>query len=117
MDADFNSAQALAVLFDLSKDINRLRTQEGYPNEALEPLQKRMMDLAATLGLKLEAMPETAAEKAADPFIELLLDLRGKLRGAKQWALADELRDRLKELGVAIEDRPEGTIWKYSDRT
>jgi len=117
MDADFNSAQALAVLFDLSKDINRLRTQEGYPNEALEPLQKRMMDLAAALGLKLEAMPETAAEKAADPFIELLLDLRGKLRGAKQWALADELRDRLKELGVAIEDRPEGTIWKYSDRT
>jgi cysteinyl-tRNA synthetase len=66
---------------------------------------------------KLEALPETAAEKAADPFVELLVELRGKLRGAKQWALADEVRDRLRELGVAIEDRPEGTIWKYSDRT
>ncbi|HEX2989014.1 MAG TPA: DALR domain-containing protein, partial [Chloroflexota bacterium] len=114
---DFNTAQALAVLFDLSRDINRLRTQEGYPNEALAPVQKKMMGLGAVLGLKLEAPAESAAEKAADPFVQLLVELRGKLRSAKQWALADEVRDRLKELGVAIEDRPEGTIWKYSDRT
>ncbi len=117
MDADFNTAQALAVLFDLSRDINRLQMQDGYPNEALGPARAKMKELAGVLGLKLEAPEETAADKAADPFVQLLVDLRGKLRGAKQWALADEVRDRLKELGVAIEDRPEGTVWKYIDRS
>ena len=48
----------------------------------------------------------------AAPFIELLLATRKKLREAKQFQLADEVRNKLTELGVALEDSPQGTVWK-----
>ncbi len=112
MDSDFNSAQALAALFDLARETNRLRTQEGYPNEALEVAQKKMVDLAGVLGLELQSS-RSAEARDADPYIDLLVEIRNKLRSARQWALSDEIRDRLRALGVAIEDRPEGSIWKY----
>jgi cysteinyl-tRNA synthetase len=115
MDSDFNSAQALAALFDLARDTNRLRTQEGYPAAALDVPQRKLVELAEVLGLKVEA-PVDAQARDADPYIDLLVEMRGKLRSARQFALADELRDRLRALGVAIEDRPEGTIWKYAER-
>ena len=46
------------------------------------------------------------------PFIELLIDLRATLRDSQQWALADQIRDRLAALGIALEDTPAGTTWK-----
>lgn len=116
MDADFNTAQALATLFDMSREINRLRTQEGCPVAALEPARARLLELGGVLGLLLDAPSEGATDRAADPYVELLIELRTKLRSAKQWVLADEVRDRMKELGVVLEDRPEGTIWKYAER-
>ena len=112
MDSDFNTAQALAALFDLARETNRLRTQEGYPAEALEIVQKRLVDLASVLGLKLEA-PKVSEARDADPYIDLLVETRSKLRSARQWTLADEIRDRLRDLGVSVEDRPEGSTWKY----
>lgn len=114
MDSDFNSARALAVLFDLARDINRLRSQEGYPDEALELARDKLVELAGVLGLKLEAL-EARAGREADAYVDLLVEVRGKLRAARQWALADEVRDRLRELGVILEDRPEGTVWKYAE--
>ncbi len=114
MDSDFNTSQALAAMFDLSRDINRLKIQEGYPSAALRFAQQKLVDLAGVLGLDLErTRPEEARE--ADPYVDLLVEIRGKLRTAKQWALADEVRDRLKALGVSVEDRPEGSVWKYSE--
>ncbi len=112
MDSDFNTAQGLAALYDLSRETNRLRSQEGYSAGALEPAQAELVKLAGVLGLELR-VAEAEEAHAAAPYIDLLVELRGKLRTAKQWALADEVRDRLKALGVALEDRPEGTIWKY----
>ena len=112
MDSDFNSAQALAALFDLARETNRLRTQEGYPAPALEVTQKRLVDLAGVLGLDL-VVQNVSEARDADPYIDLLVEIRNKLRSARQWALADEVRDRLRALGVAVEDRPEGSIWKY----
>jgi cyanophycinase-like exopeptidase len=55
--------------------------------------------------------PEAAAE-AARPYVELLVDLRTRLRASKQWALADEVRDSLAGLGVTLEDTSEGTTWR-----
>ncbi len=115
MDSDFNTAQGLAALHDLSREINRLRTQGGYSAEALAAAQGTLAELAGVLGLKLQ-VAEAEVIRAAAPFIDLLVELRGKLRGAKQWALADDVRDRLKLLGVVLEDRPEGTVWKYESR-
>ena len=114
MDSDFNTAKGLATLYDLAREINRLRTQDGYPTEALVPAQGKLVELAGVLGLQLE-VPEVEVGRAAAPFIDLLVDLRGRLRAAKQWALADEVRDRLKALGVVLEDRPEGTVWRFGE--
>jgi cysteinyl-tRNA synthetase len=52
---------------------------------------------------------------AAKPFIELLIRVRADLRTAKQWALADQVRNSLKELGVTLEDGAEGTTWRYQE--
>ena len=62
------------------------------------------------LGLTLAA--PKPAEQAAAPFIELLIELRAELRKAKQFALADMLRQRLSELDITLEDGPQGTRWK-----
>jgi len=67
------------------------------------------------LGLELEA-PKPSEARDADPYIDLLVDIRSKLRSVRQWALADEVRDRLRTLGVTVEDRPEGSIWKYAEQ-
>ena len=50
---------------------------------------------------------------AARPFIDLLVTVRGDLRAAKQWALADKIRNDLKALNVVIEDTPEGAKWRF----
>jgi cysteinyl-tRNA synthetase len=72
-----------------------------------------LRDLAGVLGLQLaEPAAELAAEVAARPFIDLLVSVRSDLRQARQWALADKVRDSLKALGVTLEDTPEGPRWK-----
>jgi cysteinyl-tRNA synthetase len=63
--------------------------------------------------LKLEEPQARArASASAAPFIDLLLQIRGDLRKAKQWALADRVRDELKNLGVVVEDSPQGSSWR-----
>jgi cysteinyl-tRNA synthetase len=49
------------------------------------------------------------------PFVEILIDVRSRLRAANEWALADELRGRLAALGITLEDGPAGTTWKSSN--
>jgi len=105
MDDDLNTPQALAVLFDLAKEINRAR-DDGRPTSAAQGL---LLELADVLGLRLE-QPEQAIEAA--PFIELLIQIRSELRAAKQYQLADRVRDGLKGLGIVLEDSPSGTTWK-----
>jgi len=106
MDDDFNSAQALATLFDLAREINRAHS-EGFD---VEEAQQTLFELASVLGLTLE---EREVQLDAGPFVELLILIRNELRKEKQWQLADRIRSSLKELGIALEDTPQGTIWKY----
>ena len=106
MDDDFNTAQALATLFDLAREINRANEAGYEPEEARETLG----ELADILGLTLK--PPEKPPLNAEPFIELLMSLRDQLREAKKWQEADEIRVRLDELGIALEDTPEGTVWK-----
>jgi len=106
MDDDFGTSQAIAALFDLARDINRSSESGMDISEARQTLK----ELCGVLGLTLKEPVSTAGDAA--PFIELLIATRKRLREAKQFQLADEVRNKLTELGVTLEDSPQGTTWK-----
>jgi cysteinyl-tRNA synthetase len=108
MDDDFNSAGALGNLFDLVKAINEARTA-GLDQESLTAAQGVLRELSGVLGLRLES---DQLDTGAAPFIDLLVEIREALRGAKQFELADRIRSGLSELGVTIEDSKGGTNWR-----
>src|SRR5262245_44874235 len=109
MDDDFNTPGAVATLFDLAREANR--QQEAGEPAAAASARATLRELAGVLGLRLEGQP-SSADRSAAPFIDLLLSVRRDLRAAKQFQLADGIRDQLGALGIAIEDRPEGTTWR-----
>lgn len=111
MDDDFSTPQAIAAIYDLSREVNKARGDGAGP-DALAPAQTILRELTSVLGLTLDE-PETKSA-AAEPFIELLLSIRKDLRAAKQFALSDKIRDELATLGVTLEDSPQGTSWKQS---
>ncbi len=112
MDDDFNTAGALAALFDLVRAINAAR-DAGIGGEPFAEAQRTLRELAGVLGLRLTESAGKAAAKEVAPFIDLLVEVRTRLRQAKQWELADLIRDRLGELGVILEDTPQGTHWRF----
>lgn len=107
MDDDFNTPIAVAVLFDLARLANLAAGDER------QALQTTLAVLAEVLGLPL--LTDLANERSADaaPFIDLLLEVRRDLRAAQQWALADQIRDRLSALGVSVEDTAQGATWRF----
>ncbi len=110
MDDDFNSAGALAQLFELVRMINQTRT-EGATNDQLAAAQAKLRELTSVLGLTLEQ--ESVSDHSADEVINLLIEIRQDLRANKLWQLSDKVRDRLAELGVVLEDSKEGTSWHW----
>jgi cysteinyl-tRNA synthetase len=132
MDADFNTPDALAVIFDLAREINTLRTlQTGReerdtppapappaPDSRRAPTQadvdrhrRTLVHLLDVLGLDVMAAAANASARRSDsiePFVNLLLEVRRDLRELKQWALADQIRNRLNALGVTVEDKSSG---------
>jgi len=110
MDDDFNTAGALGHIFDYVKEINQAR-DEGADQESLESAQAVLKDLTGVLGLDLEK-PEVQ-EGAAGEFIDLLIEVRDRLREEKNWALSDLIRDQLDELDVILEDTSQGTTWHW----
>jgi cysteinyl-tRNA synthetase len=113
MDDDFNTAGGIAALFELTRAINTARTA-GVNGPFFEAAQHTLRELGGVLGLALQApQAEAHSDVAARPFIDLLVTVRGDLRAAKQWALADKIRNDLKALGVVIEDTPEGAKWRF----
>ncbi len=130
MDDDFNAPQAVAVLFDLARDLNRLR-DEGYDASASQALLK---ELGGVLGLTFKARvsegpSEALLTAAADEIysrlgmaapattgiedaLKGLIALRAELRRGKRYADADMLRQQLDAAGIVLEDGPGGTTWK-----
>ena len=111
MDDDFNSAGALGGLFDLVRVINQTRTS-GASDVELQVAQDKVRELSAVLGLQLTGVENEVGH--ADAFIDLLLEIRTSLRNDKQWAYSDLIRDRLKDLGVTLEDSKDGTTWRWA---
>jgi cysteinyl-tRNA synthetase len=112
MDDDFNTSSALAALFDLVRAINSAR-DAGVGGPFFEAAQRTLRELSGILGLQLAEDAGGDVGVAAKPFIDLLVSVRTDLRAAKQWALADKVRDQLADLGVVLEDSREGTTWRY----
>lgn len=110
MDNDFNTAGAVASLFELSKVINTARDNSAT-NDQLKPAQDTFKELANVLGLKLE---EKKGSSEKDAEVNALIEERNEARKNKQWKRSDEIRDQLKEMGVTIEDSKDGTTWKWS---
>ena len=106
LEDDLNTPQALAALFDLAREINRARAADQPAGAARDAL----VELGSVLGLQFAG--RAASDTDAAPFIDLLIDVRQSLRKARQFELADSVRDRLGELGVALEDTRDGTRWR-----
>ncbi|WP_305374099.1 cysteine--tRNA ligase [Photobacterium leiognathi] len=113
MDDDFNTPEAYSVLFDMAREINRLKADDVA---AASVLGARMRELADVLGL-LSQEPETFLQGGAgedDDVVEIeaLIQQRLDARAAKDWAAADEARDKLMAMGIILEDGAQGTTWR-----
>ena len=107
MNDDLNTPQALAALFDLTREINRGHDE----NKQIRSAQESLRELTGVLGLRLYA-EEKESVQPLSPFVELLAEIRQELRDAKQWELADRIRDRLQALGISLEDGADHTKWR-----
>jgi cysteinyl-tRNA synthetase len=114
MDDDFNTPVALAVLFDLARDLNKAKTHEP---EKVGILAASLKQLASLLGI-LQDDPEaflkgSGGDEIDEEKIEQQIQARIAAKNAKDWALADNIRNELKEQGVILEDSPDGTTsWR-----
>jgi cysteinyl-tRNA synthetase len=110
MDNDFNTAGAVASLFELSKSINTAR-DNGATADQLKPAQETFKQLAGVLGLTLEEKKGSSEDEAK---INALIEERTQALKDKNWKRSDEIRDQLKAMGVVIEDSKDGTTWKWA---
>ena len=110
MDNDFNTAGAIAALFELTKAINTAR-DNGATDAQLKAAQDTFHELTGVLGLKLEDKKGSGEQETQ---VNALIAERNEARKQKQWARSDQIRDKLKDLGVTIEDSKDGTTWRYS---
>ena len=118
MDDDFSTPRALAALHGLVGAINQAGARVGVDfalsprgQQELQQAQETLERLSGVLGLSLDQAP--APRGLTADLIELLVEVRRKARAVGQYGLADEVRTRLAELGVVLEDHPQGTSWRW----
>ena len=108
MDDDLNTPRSIAVMFDLAHAINRAHDTD----EDVSHAQQLLMELASVLGLTLEEPVVPHREDGiSEAEIERLIAVRANARSGRRWADADEVRDKLREAGIAIADSADGTAW------
>lgn len=112
MNDDFNTPNAISVLFEMAREINRLKNEDKL---LADGLAARLRELAGILGL-LEQDPEDFLQAGSDDAeiakIEALIKQRNDARQAKDWARADAARNELTTMGVILEDGSNGTMWR-----
>ena len=109
MDDDFNTPNALRAVFGLVRDLNR-RMDEGYlSTEGLRAAGEMLAEFGEILGLNLSAEGSREEDdKLMDGLLALLREVRQRLREKREWELADEIRGRLLDLGIVLEDKNQG---------
>ncbi|PWU67492.1 cysteine--tRNA ligase [Gracilibacillus dipsosauri] len=106
MEDDFNTANAIAVIFDLVKEANTYLQESQTHTEVIEAFENTLNSWLKILGIQREE------EALLDEEIEQLIEQRIEARKNKDFALADKIRDDLKERNIILEDTPQGTRWK-----
>lgn len=106
MNDDFNTANAISVLFELAKDANRYLENKQTDTTVIDVFIELFEEITGVLGLKLET------EELLDEEIEQLIEERVQARKDRNFSRADEIRDLLDEKGIILEDTPQGTRWK-----
>jgi cysteinyl-tRNA synthetase len=114
MNDDFNAPAALASLQDLTRQVNTLLNEAGpHSRETLTAIDQLYRELGGdVLGIVPDQAESSANAGREAGLIHLLIDLRAAARANKDWTTSDQIRDQLRELGVVLEDRADGTIWK-----
>lgn len=121
MDDDLNTAGAIGLLFEKTKDINKIIESGGGPEKlrTLKDRRRQLLAAASVLGLLqdgpgafFEALSSHAKEAMDTGEIERMVEERAEARAKKEWQKADDMRNQLKKLGVVLEDTPKGTTWR-----
>ncbi|WP_036798360.1 cysteine--tRNA ligase [Photobacterium marinum] len=113
MNDDFNTPEAYSVLFDMAREINRLKTDDLATASALGARMRELADVLGLLTQEPEAFLQGGAGEADDVAeIEALIQQRLDARAAKDWAAADAARDKLMAMDIILEDGPQGTTWR-----
>ena len=120
MDDDFNTALAIGVFFDLAREVNSCLQRDPVPYNELHEAKLLFRKFNQVLGVfKTDTqgeiileVPEAAQEALAEQLIDLVIEIRQNARQKKDWAVADLIRDRLKSIGLVLEDTPSGVRWK-----
>ena len=107
MDDDFNTANAISVLFDITKEANHYIQQDQTQAKVIDAFQAAMETFLRILGLEARSKGELL-----DAEIEALIEERNEARKSRNFARADEIRDQLKEKNIILEDTPQGVRWK-----
>lgn len=111
MDDDLNTADAISVIFDIVYAAN---TDLSNDKQVSKEAAKKALDTIAELGGVLGLFAKTE-EKPLDEEIEAMIEERNKARAEKNWAKADEIRDKLKEMHIVLKDTPMGVKWSYEE--
>lgn len=116
MDDDFNTPLAISALMRMAKAINRFVDVNGKIEGRIKRrILKIFTDLLEVLGVRWEAEMEASYDnRLLKDVINVLIDVRNELRGRMDWEIADRIRDRLRSIGIILEDTPKGTKWRIS---
>lgn len=112
MNDDFNTAQAIATLFDNTKKIKKKITTGQSPSDLLALQNWLKIALTEVLGLETNLSNKSGSnfnDKLSEDLLHLLIDIRTKARMEREFELSDIIRDRLKDLDIELEDSKEGT--------
>jgi len=117
MDDDFNTALAMGAVFELARKANAISRSplSDSGRSVLALAGETISGLLEVMGFQM-GRGELDVGADAGRILDILIDIRSRLREKKDWELADHIRDRLADLGITLEDRPDGTVWRIEDK-